>query len=90
MIDVTNNVQPQLTSYNFELITSTINNIQPQPTIDNLQRHWVDHQYNHERLTITNRQSSTTENQQQPTSHNILLMINTCEKGQSQPTTTLD
>jgi len=72
MINVINHVQLEPTTDNFDLIISSTNNVQPQPTIDNLQQHWVDYEYNHERSTITNsRQPSMTKSQQQPTSNNI-------------------
>jgi hypothetical protein len=72
MIDVTNHIQPEPTTNNFELIISTTNNVQPQPTIDKPTITWVDYQYNHERLIVTNnRQPSMTKSQQRPTSNNI-------------------
>jgi hypothetical protein len=43
------------------------NNVQPQQTMDNLQQHWVDHQYNHE---CFNDRKPITANRQK-------LMINT-------------
>jgi hypothetical protein len=59
MIDVTNHVQPESTTDNFELIINTTNNAQPQPTIDNLQQHWVDYQYNHQWQKANNDHPST-------------------------------
>jgi len=35
---------------------NTTNNAQPQPPTNDKKQHWIDHQYNQQRLTTTNNQ----------------------------------
>jgi hypothetical protein len=81
---------------------NTTNNAQPQPPTNDKKQHWIDHQYNQQRLTTTNNQqlliddrynqqrSTTINNRQQTRTLNWSSTLPTIQTKNSQATTTID